>query len=331
MSKFVPREIVKQAKQIDLLTYFMNNNPSELVKKGAGTYSLRTHDSVIISNGLWHRFSTNEAGKTALDYLMKVEKMTLQEAVSSILNRDITTYVRTENKKNNEPRRLVIPEKSATNKDVISYLKNRGIDEDIINYCIDNNLIYQENKTNNVVFLGYDSEHNIKYAGCRSTNEKKIMRDAKGSSKEFSFRMLSKITNNSLHIFESSIDLLSYATLLKLKGYDYQNQNLLALAGVYQSSKNIENSKVPIAVQNFLNENKNIQDIVLHFDNDRAGREATKALIIALNRYNIYDIPAPYGKDINDYLCLKLGLKKRQEIDQYKINRVQNKEHLSVR
>lgn len=331
MSKFVPREIVKQAKQIDLLTYFMNNNPSELVKKGTGTYSLKTHDSVIISNGLWHRFSTNEAGKTALDYLMKVEKMTLQEAVSSILNRDIVTYIRTENKENNEPRRLVIPEKSATNKEVILYLKNRGIDEDIINYCINNNLIYQENKTNNVVFLGYDNEHNIKYAGCRSTNEKKIMRDAKGSSKEFSFRMLSKITNNALHIFESSIDLLSYATLLKLKGYDYQNQNLLALAGVYQSSKNIENSKVPIAVQNFLNENKNIQDIVLHFDNDRAGREATKALIIALNRYNIYDIPAPYGKDINDYLCLKLGLKKRQEIDQYKINRVQNKEHLSVR
>lgn len=331
MSKFVPKEIVKQAKEIDLLTYFMNNNPSELVKKGAGTYSLRTHDSVIISNGLWHRFSTNEAGKTAVDYLMKVEKMTLQEAVSSVLNRNIESYTRTEIESNNEPRVLVIPEKATTNKEFIEYLKNRGIDEDIINYCITNNLIYQENKTNNVVFLGYDNQHNIKYAGCRSTNEKKIMRDAKGSSKEFSFRLLSKVTNNSIHIFESSIDLLSYATLLKLKGYDYQNQNLLALAGVYQSSKNIENSKVPIAVQNFLDENKNIQDIVLHFDNDRAGRDATKALIIALNRYNIYDIPAPYGKDINDYLCFKLGLKKRQEIDQYKMKKVQNKEQLLVR
>ena len=80
-----------------------------------------------------------------------------------------------------------------------------------------------------------------------------------------------------------------------------------------------------------MNGNKNIQDIVLHFDNDGAGHEATKAIIIALNRYNIYDIPAPYGKDINDYLCFKLGLKKRQEIDQYKINKVQNKEHLSAR
>ena len=212
MSKFVPKEIVKQAKQIDLLTYFMNNNPSELIKKGAGTYSLKTHDSVIISNGLWHRFSTNEAGKTALDYLMKVEKMTLQEAVSSILNRDIETYIRTENPSNNVPKRLVIPEKATTNKEVIEYLKNRGIDEEIIKDCINEKIIYQENKTNNVVFLGYDNDNNIKYAGCRSTNEKRIMRDAKGSSKEYSFRMSGAEKCDSLHIYESSIDLLSYAT-----------------------------------------------------------------------------------------------------------------------
>ena len=220
--------------------------------------------------------------------------------------------------------------KANTNNEVIEYLKNRGIDEDIILECINKKFIYQENRTNNVVFVGYDCNNNIKYAGCRSTNDKKIMRDAKGSSKEFSFRLLSKIKNNSLHIFESSIDLLSYATLLKQKGYDYQNQNLLALAGVYQPSQNIEQSKIPIAVKTFLNNNTYIENIVLHFDNDRAGREATRALIIALNKYNIYDIPAPYGKDINDYLCFKLGLKKRQEIEQYKKKKVQNKEYIQV-
>ena len=330
MSNFVPKEVVEQAKQIDLLTYFMNNNPSGLVKKGTNTYSLKSHDSVIISNGLWHRFSTNQAGKTAVDYLIKVEKMTFLEAVRTVLNRNINTYIIPKNGTNNVPKQIVIPEKSETNKEVIDYLKNRGIDEDIILDCINKKLIYQENKTNNVVFVGYDNEHNIKYAGCRSTNNKRIMRDAKGSSKEFSFRLLSNIKNNSLHIFESSIDLLSYATLLKVKGYDYKNQNLLALAGVYQPSQNIEQSKVPIAVKTFLEKNKYIENIVLHFDNDRAGREATKALIIALNKYNVYDIPAPYGKDINDYLCFKLGLKKRQEIEQYKMQKVQNKECIAV-
>ena len=331
MSKYVPKELVKKAKMIDLLTYFMNYNPSELVKKGVGTYSLKTHDSVIISNGLWHRFSTNEGGKTALDYLMKGEKMTLQEAVKSILNRETLDIYQVPREELKENRKLVIPEKACTNKQVIEYLKNRGIDEEIIEDCIKDNLLYQENKTNNIVFLGYDNEGNIKYAGCRSTNNKRIMRDARGSSKEFSFRLLSEIKNTTLHIFESSIDLLSYATMLKNKGFNYKEHNLIALAGVYQPSSNIEQSKVPIAIQNYLNKYQYTQDIVLHFDNDRAGREATKAMLIALNKYNVYDIPAPYGKDINDYLCFTLGLKNRQEIELYKTYKGQNKEQIGVR
>ena len=331
MSKYVPKELVKKAKMIDLLTYFMNYNPSELVKKGVGTYSLKTHDSVIISNGLWHRFSTNEGGKTALDYLMKVEKMTLQEAVKSILNRETLDIYQVPKEELKENRKLVIPEKSSTNKQVIEYLKNRGIDEEIIEDCVKNNLLYQENKTNNIVFLGYDNDGNIKYAGCRSTNNKRIMRDARGSSKEFSFRLLSEIKNTTLHIFESSIDLLSYATMLKNKGFNYKEHNLIALAGVYQPSSNIEQSKVPIAIQNYLNKYQYTQNIVLHFDNDRAGREATKAMLIALNKYNVYDIPAPYGKDINDYLCFTLGLKNRQEIELYKTYKGKNKEQIGVR
>lgn len=77
MSNYVPKEMVKKAKEVDLLTYFMNYNPSELVKKGIDTYSLKTHDSVIISNGLWHRFSTNDGRKSALDYLISVSRKQL--------------------------------------------------------------------------------------------------------------------------------------------------------------------------------------------------------------------------------------------------------------
>ena len=254
--------------------------------------------------------------------------MTFLEAVNDVLNMNIKTYIVSKNGTKNEVKQIVIPEKADTNKDVIDYLKNRGIDEDIIIECINKKLIYQENKTKNVVFVGYDNNGNIKYAGCRSTNDKRIMRDAKGSSKEYSFRLLSNIKNSTIHIFESAIDLLSYATMLKIKGYDYKNHNLIALAGVYQPGSNIEQSKVPKSLQNYLNKYPNVQDIVLHLDNDRAGREATKALIFALKKYNVYDIPAPYGKDINDYLCFKLGLKKRQEIEQYKSRMLENKEYI---
>lgn len=323
MSNYVPKELVQKAKEMDLLTYLMNFNPSELVKITDDTYSTKTHDSLIISNNLWHRFSTNEGGKTALDYLIKVEGFSLPEAAKIILNKQNIDFKKAPKKENIHSKTIVIPLKNSNNNIAIEYLKNRGIDEDIIKYCIDNKLIYQEEKTNNVVFLGYDNNHNIKYAGCRSTGEKRIMRDAKGSSKEFSFRLLSNTNKDSIHLFESSIDLLSYATLLKIKGYDWHNQNLIALAGVYQPASRIEESKVPITVLNFLLKNPSINQIVIHFDNDRAGRDATKAFIIALdNKYDIYDIPAPYGKDINDYLCYILGLKNRQDIEKYKLYKI---------
>ena len=324
MSNYIPKDVIEKARKIDLLTYFKRYNPNELVKVCEGTYKGKTHDSLIISNGLWYRFSTNDGGKSAIDYLIKVEGLSLQEAVKRVLKEEITDYKYEPIQEKKESKEVVAPKKSNTNKDAIEYLINRGIDEEIINYCIEKGLIYQEDKTKNVVFVGYDNEHKIRYAGCRSTNKKRILRDAKGSSKVFSFRLLSDTKNDSIHIFESAIDLLSYATLLKIKGYNWRIQNLIALAGVYQPSKKIENSKVPIAVENYLINNPNIEHIVIHFDNDIAGRNATKALIIALNnRYNIYDIPAPYGKDINDYLCYILGLKSRNKIEEYKKYMVQ--------
>ena len=315
MKDYIPPDLLKKAKEMDLLTYLMNFNPSELVKITEDTYSTKTHDSLIISN----KEKSCSNLMTALDYLIKVEGYTLQDAAKIILNNQNIELKKAPIVENKIIKSIVIPTRNSNNKIVIEYLINRGIDEDIIKYCIDKNLLYQEQKTNNVVFIGYDNEHNIKYAGCRSTGEKRIMRDAKGSSKEFSFRMLSDTNKDSIHLFESSIDLLSYATLLKIKGYDWHNQNLIALAGVYQPANKIEQSKVPITVLNYLQNNPNIKQIVLHFDNDRAGRDATKAFIIALdNKYDIYDIPAPYGKDINDYLCYTLGLKNRQEVEKYK-------------
>lgn len=152
---------------------------------------------------------------------------------------------------------------------------------------------------------------NIKYAGLRATNETRYMKDASGSDKTYSFRLLSDRNNNTIHVFESSIDLLSYATLLYNKGIDYKSENLIALSGVYQPAKIIENSKIPIAIDTYLKDNKYIKNIALHFDRDIAGRKATRAFQTVIpNQYNVVDSPVPIGKDVNDYLCYKLGLKK---------------------
>ena len=104
--------------------------------------------------------------------------------------------------------------------------------------------------------------------------------------------------------------------IVKEKGYNWKENNMIALSGVYQTQKEISESKLPITIENFLKKNTDIEEIILHFDNDNAGRNATKAFLFLLgDKYKVRDIPAPVGKDYNDYLCYTLGLKNKEEIE----------------
>lgn len=71
--KYVTKEEIEQARQLDLLSYLQRYRPDELIKVTRGVYSLRSHDSLKISNGKWYRWSKGVGGVSALDYLVKVE------------------------------------------------------------------------------------------------------------------------------------------------------------------------------------------------------------------------------------------------------------------
>ena len=106
-----------------------------------------------------------------------------------------------------------------------------------------------------------------------------------------------------MHLFESAIDLLSYATYLMYKGIPYNEENLLSLSGVYQPKKEFKDSKIPVALSEYLKNNPQIKTIILHLDNDKAGRICTEALTELLkNDYEIVDRPPPFDKDCNDFL-----------------------------
>lgn len=72
MGSLTHNDIV-QARQMDLLTYLRSSEPGELVHVSGETYALRSHDSLRISNGMWYWFSHGIGGKSALDYLIKVQ------------------------------------------------------------------------------------------------------------------------------------------------------------------------------------------------------------------------------------------------------------------
>ena len=81
------------------------------------------------------------------------------------------------------------------------------------------------------------------------------------------------------------------------------------MAGVYLPKEKIEESKVPITLSEYLKSQPNTNKIIVHFDNDIAGRLATKTLKTILPKdIEIVSSPSSYGKDVNDYLCHIKGI-----------------------
>ena len=311
---YYTEEQIMKVRSIDLLTYLHKYEPTELVHVRGNTYCTREHDSLKISNGKWMWWSRGFGGTSALDYLIKVKGLQFMDAMK-ILNDDNelalnNALVLGERSQNKGTRKLLLPEKSETNLEIIRYLTGRGIDRDIIKECIDEGLLYESLPYHNCIFLGYDEASKAAYACYRATTGERIMGEAAGSDKKYAFRI--NRAGNTLHVFESAIDLLSYATIMKMRTGEWRAEPMMSLGGVYAPSTNSGQSKLPIALENMTQNQTQINTIALHLDNDFAGRSAASAITTQLDgRYVIRDEPPPVGKDCNDFL--KLMLRKRPE------------------
>lgn len=87
---YVTPEQITQAKELDLLTYLQRFDPQELVHVSGSTYCTREHDSLKISNGKWNWFSRGIGGKTALDYLIKVQGFSFTQAVEALVGQNFS-------------------------------------------------------------------------------------------------------------------------------------------------------------------------------------------------------------------------------------------------
>lgn len=92
-----------------------------------------------------------------------------------------------------------------------------------------------------------------------------------------------------------------------LAGHDWKSETYLSLAGVFQTKRE---NVVPVALSRFLDEHPSVRKIHLHLDNDAVGRGAVKGIVGGLQgRYQVYDEPPSRGKDVNDELKIRVGLK----------------------
>ena len=306
---YIEADEIMAARQIDLLTYLQQYEPHELVKLDGGNYCTREHDSLKISNGKWYWFSRGIGGRTALDYLVKVKGMPFPDAVRQLTGGTFKDYVPPKEPPTPKERKLLLPEVTENCEEVRKYLQGRGIHPTIIDYCIANKLLFQTANYNNALFVGYDSEGKPRYGALRSTFSA-YKSEATGSDKRYSFSIATNPTADTVHVFESAIDLLSYATLQLYEGGDWKNSSLLSLAGVFAPKRQ---GVVPVALSRFLSENPNIKTLRLHLDNDEVGRAAAAGIMEGLTNYTVVNEPPACGKDVNEQLQMKVGLTKKKE------------------
>ena len=307
---WVTPEQIEKAKQMDLLTYLQSYEPGNLKKISHDTWCTKEHDSLKISNGKWHWFSRHIGGKTALDYLIKVKGISFVKAVEIITGyAAVLPPVFSKNEKSIEPKELELPKYNTDICEVRRYLKGRGISDTVIDFCHENKMLYEDAKYHNCVFLGYDG-NTPKYGAVRSTVSD-FKRDLTGSDKRFSFFIPAESKTQTVHLFESAIDLLSFASLeIRIKR-NWRRDDLLSLAGVYKTDKKQD---IPLALRTYLERHTGTKAVYLHLDNDEVGRMATKQITEALSsQYTVIDQPPQSGKDFNDYLKNEIQKEKRKE------------------
>ncbi|MCG8540138.1 MAG: DUF3991 domain-containing protein [Clostridia bacterium] len=280
------------ANNINILDYARKGG-YPLTKVSKNTFKIPKHGGLYIdaSGEKWYWF-TRDTGGGVIQFVMEMEQKTWIEAVKKLLglSKDVVSIPRNEMTQE-EKKEMILPEKNKTYKHMIAYLiQTRKIDKDIVYSLIKEKKIY-ENQYKSCVFVGYDKEGIPRYASYRSTNTqgKTYRGDVENSDKSFPFCV--EGNNNTVNIFESPIDLMSYLTLVKLYNISVFNNHCISLGCI-----------ADVALERYLKDNPNINEIIVCFDKDKAGHFGTEK--IQEKYMNSYTISRnwPKGKDFNEDL-----------------------------
>lgn len=184
------KEEIARAKELDLLTYFKLVEPGNLKLVGK-EYRHKVHSSLTISkNSLWCWHCIGLRGRTALKYLIDVEKVPYVEAVREI-NRIQGVVVHSSQPVSlpqpwaepEVPRDFKLPESDTNSYAAMAYLRGRCIHPNVLAFCRREGILYQTSFKNhpNCVFVGRDGEGVAKGGSLRGCTQLQFRRDIPGS------------------------------------------------------------------------------------------------------------------------------------------------------
>ncbi len=240
------------------------------VVRSGNHYSLKEMDSLIIyDDRSWNRWSGKgtRTGGSQIDFLMEFGSVSsVPEAIAYLLEFNGERIVPEENfqsvnRRERTGSEFVLPPKNDNFKRLYAYLiQTRGLSQEVISDFVHRKLIYEDAVHHNIVYCGMDPEGNVRYAGLRGTADiygKKFKMDVPGNDKNYGVNIVNK-KNDTLKVFESVIDCMSYIDMYKDNG-----SNKLILGMVADNP-----------LEQFLRDYDHIKNIVLCLDNDEAGLKA---------------------------------------------------------
>ena len=299
----VSREQIDAARRMTALEFLQRYRPGELVKaESRGEFQLRAHDSFKI-NGTTSKFhwkSRDVGGKSALDYLVRVEGMKFVDAVLALCE-ESPQYIPPSFQPEPE-KEFALPPAAENNRRVFAYLIKRGISRKVIEACVRAGILYESADYHNAVFVGKDEAGTARYAFLRGTytKGKPFKAEVSGSDKRFCFRLPPKEKTNKLAVYEAAIETLAHLTL-----EGTADKWRLSLGGIYAPEEGgtvRREMRNPLALDSFLTRHPEIEEIEICTNNDFAGRWAAERLEKAYQgKYRmVMNLPEKEGCDYAD-------------------------------
>ena len=227
-------------------------------------------------------------GRSALDYLIKVEGYSFLEAAELIMSQASLQPPEILPAEKTKEKILLLPEPYRCCDYVVFYLKSRGIDSDLIRFCIRTGRLYESRNYHNAVFVGFDKNSIPRHANKRGIGRGSTFKgNAASSMDEFAFHRIGK--GKSLYLFEAPIDMLSFISIHKenWKKHSYAASCSVSDRVLFQC----------------LNDYPHIEKVYLCLDNDEPGQTAADRISTKLFAFGIEsEILIPIHKDWNEDL-----------------------------
>lgn len=299
---YFTEEQKEEARNKDIVSFLQSQG--EKVKRSGSEYVwMDGNAKVTIRGNLWYH-QYEEYGNDVVAFVQRYCNMTYPEAVEYLLG-GCGSSIQTSEPIEQEKKAFELPQRNPYMRRVYGYLlSERKLDKSVIDIFVKQQMIYEDAKYHNVVFVGFDKERVPRHAHKRgSTTGSTYRGNVEGCMPQHSFHWHG--TSEELFVFEAPIDMLSYISLHQEKWWEHSYASCCGVAGY--------------VMWQMMEDNPAIKKVWLCLDNDEQGEKAAIRLLKELEECGIeygrklsvlkdWNCDLMYPEEVEEVLCNQLAI-----------------------